>query len=65
MIVTFTIDDERAARILLTDARWQTVTLTLPPTATRTFRRIDMRTSVARQEVHGVMMGEVALVPRP
>ena len=58
MIVTFTIDDRRAARVLLTDAAWREVLLTLPPPARRRGRRIDIRTSITRTDNHGVRIGQ-------
>jgi hypothetical protein len=65
MIVRFTVDDVRTTRVLLTDARWQTVTLPLPPAGSRKFRRIDIRTNVTRPDNHGVMIGQIETVPRP
>jgi hypothetical protein len=59
MVVTFTIDGERAGRLLLTDGAWQEVTLTLPPRGSRRVRRIDVRTSVTREDNHGVQLGEL------
>jgi hypothetical protein len=59
MMVTFTIDDVRAARTLLVDAGWQTVSLTLPRPGSRRVRRIDVRTDVTREGNHGVMLGDV------
>ena len=58
MVVTFTIDGTRAGRVLLTDGAWQEVTLTLPPRGSRRVRRIDVRTSVTREDNHGVQLGE-------
>jgi hypothetical protein len=59
MMVTFTIDDQRAARILLTDDNWQDVTLVLPPPGSRRVRRVDLRTSVTREGNRGVRLGEM------
>ena len=42
MMVTFTIDDERAGRILLTGPEWQEVALPMPPPGSRRVRRIDV-----------------------
>jgi hypothetical protein len=58
MVVTFTIDGARAGRVLLTDGAWQEVTLTMPPRASRRVRRIDVRTTVTREDNHGVKLGE-------
>jgi len=57
MVVTFTIDGARAARVLLTDDRWQDVTLAMPPRGSRRVRRIDVRTNVTREDNHGVQVG--------
>jgi hypothetical protein len=61
MLVTFTIDDQRAARVLLTDARVQDAVLDLPPPGSRRVRRIDLRTSTTRESNHGVMVGPVSM----
>ena len=63
MVVTFSIDDLRGTRVLLTNGSWTRVTLEMPPRGSRRVRRIDVRTSVAREGNHGVMIGE-ALVER-
>ena len=63
MVVTFSIDDLRGTRVLLTNGSWTRVTLEMPPRGSRRLRRIDVRTSVAREGNHGVMIGE-ALVER-
>jgi hypothetical protein len=57
MVVTFTIDGVRAARALLIDDGWQDVTLAMPPPGSRRVRRIDVRTSVTREDNHGVRIG--------
>ena len=59
MVVTITVDDERAARVLLQDARWTDVTLTLPPKGNRRVRRVDVRTSRTRADYHGVRIREI------
>lgn len=58
MVVTFTVDDVRAARVLLTDSAWRDVTVTLPPPGSRRVRRVDIRTSVTRADNHGVRIGQ-------
>jgi hypothetical protein len=58
MVVTFTIDGSRAGRVLLTDDAWQEVALSMPPRGSRRVRRIDVRTSVTREDNHGVQLGE-------
>ena len=59
MVVSVYVDDERAARVLLTDDAWHDVTVVLPPRGTRRVRRIDIRTSVVREDNHGVKVGEI------
>jgi len=59
VMVTIEIDDRRAARVLLEDAQWQQVTLTLPKPGSRRVRRIDVRTSVTREDNRGVRLGEL------
>ena len=61
MMVTVTIDDERAARTVLNDAAIQIVTLTMPPKGSRRVRRIDVRTSLTRDGNFGVKIGEVTV----
>lgn len=61
MLVTITIDDERAARVLLEDAQWKPVTLTLPKPGSRRVRRVDVRTSLTRDDNRGVRIGELTL----
>ena len=61
MIVTFSIDDSRGTRVLLTNASWTPVTLDMPARGSRRVRRIDVRTSVTREGNHGVMIGEAVV----
>jgi hypothetical protein len=58
MVVTFTIDGTKAARVLLTDPGWRDVTLTLPRPGSRRVRRVEVRTSVTRGDNHGVRIGQ-------
>jgi hypothetical protein len=58
MVVTFTIDGTKAARVLLTDPGWRDVTLTLPRPGSRRVRRVEVRTSVTRADNHGVRIGQ-------
>ena len=58
MMVTFTIDDERAGRILLTGPEWQEITLPMPPPSSRRVRRVDLRTSITRDGNRGVRIGQ-------
>jgi hypothetical protein len=59
MVVTVFVDDVRAARVLLTDDAWHNVTVELPPSGSRRVRRIDIRTSVVREDNHGVKIGQI------
>jgi hypothetical protein len=59
MVVTVFVDDKRASRILLTDEAWHTLTVPLPPRGSRRVRRIDIKTSVVRDDNHGVKVGEL------
>jgi hypothetical protein len=61
MIVSFSVDDRKAAGILLTDDRWQDVILDMPARGSRRVRRIDLRTNVTREDNHGVRIGELAV----
>lgn len=63
MMVTFTIDDVRAGRVLLSDPSIREVVLDLPPPGSRRVRRIDVRTSLTRDGNHGVKIGEVMVSP--
>ena len=58
MMVTFTIDDERAGRILLNGPEWHEITLKMPPAGSRRVRRIDLRTSITRDGNRGVRIGQ-------
>jgi len=59
MVVSVFVDDVRAARILLVDDAWRTLTVPLPPRGSRRVRRIDIRTSEVRVDNHGVKIGEM------
>jgi hypothetical protein len=61
MVVTLSIDDQRGARVLLTNPSWTPVALDMPRRGTRRVRRIDVRTSVTREGNYGVMIGEVVI----
>jgi len=64
MMVTAFVDDARAARVLLSNEAWQTLAFEMPPRGSRRVRRIDIRTSVVRDDNHGVKMGEPQLAGR-
>jgi hypothetical protein len=61
MMVTFTIDDIRAGRVLLSDPSVREVILDMPPRGSRHVRRVDVRTSLTRDSNHGVKIGEVVV----
>ena len=61
MMVTVFVDDARAGRVLLTDEAWHSMAIPLPPRGSRRVRRIDIRTSVVREDNHGVRIGEVQM----
>lgn len=65
MIVTFWIDDVRAARVLLSDPGWHDVDLTIPPRRWRRHVRVDVRTSIVRPDNHGVEIGEISCCSVP
>lgn len=65
MIVTFWLDDVRAARVLLSDPAWHDVQLTIPPDRWRRLVRVDVRTSVVRPDNHGVEIGEMSCCSFP
>jgi hypothetical protein len=62
MVVSFFVDDVRAAPVMLTDETWQDVTVPLPRRGSRRVRRIDVRTSVTRDDNHGVKLGEAQVI---
>jgi hypothetical protein len=61
--VTFTVDDVRAARVVLTDAAWHDVLIEMPPAGSRRVRRIDVRVDVTSDGNRGVKLGEVDVTP--
>ena len=66
MLVTISVDDVPAARVVLTDASWRDVAVPLPPRASRRERRIDVRTSGTREDLHAIRISaaELATAPR-
>ena len=64
MMVTVSVDDRFAARVVLTDEAWTRVTITLPPPGRRKVRRIDVRTNITRADNHGVRIGDVVRRPK-
>jgi hypothetical protein len=63
--VTFSVDDVRTARVLLTDEGWRDVAILMPARGSRRVRRIDVRTSITREDNHGVKIGEVEIIRAP
>jgi len=61
MLVTITIDDQRAARLVLNDGAWRRVLIAMPPRGSRRVRRVDIRTNVVREDNRGVQVGEIAI----
>jgi hypothetical protein len=64
MVVSAFVDGELAARVLLESEAWQALTFELPRRGGRRVRRIDIRTSVVRDDNHGVKLGEPQLTAR-
>ncbi len=64
MLVTVTVDDELAARGVLIDESWTRVHVALPQPGRRRVRRIDVRTSLTRDDFRGVRIGELEFAPR-
>jgi hypothetical protein len=65
LLVTVSVDDVRAARVLLTDAAWHDVVIRLPPRGSRRERRIDIRTNGTREDNRAIRIGEARLTPTP
>ena len=61
MVVTVTVDDHPAARLLLTDDGWHVVRVEPSGPTSRHVRRVDVRTNLTRDDNQGVRIGEIAL----
>ena len=61
MMISFAIDDVRAARTVLDDTNGREVVLHMPPRGSRRVRRVDLRTSVTREGNRGVKVGAVSM----
>lgn len=61
MIVTVSIDEVRAAGLLLTDADWHDLIVAVPPQGSRRERRIDVRTNRVRADNRAVRIADVEL----
>jgi hypothetical protein len=59
--VSVSIDDRPANRIVLTDAGWRRIVLTMPPRASRRVRRIDLRMDRTRDDNRAAAIGDVIL----
>ena len=64
MMVTLSVDGDVGGRVVLTDAEWKRVRISLPPPRSRRVRRIDVRTNVTRGDNRGVRVGEIEIVGR-
>jgi hypothetical protein len=63
MVVAVFVDDARAGGVVLTDEAWHSIAIRLPPPGSRRVRRIDIRTSVVREDNRGVKIGRVQANP--
>jgi len=59
MMVSVSVDGDTTARLVLTDAGWKRIRISLPLPGSRKVRRIDVRTSVTRNDNRGVRIGEI------
>ena len=64
MLVVVTVDDVPAGRLLLLDPGWEDLIVPLPPRGSRRVRRIDVRTSLTRDDNHGVKIATVEIIRR-
>jgi len=62
ILVTVSVDDVRAARLVLADAGWHDLVVALPPKGSRRERRIDIRTNRVRAGNRGVRVADVQLM---
>lgn len=65
MLVSISVDDVLAARVVLTDGSWRDVTVPLPAGGTRRERRIDVRTNGVREDLHAIRISEAQLTRAP
>jgi hypothetical protein len=65
MLVTISVDDVLAARVVLTDASWREVAVPLPTRGSRHQRRIDVRTNGTREDLHAIRISEAELTRAP
>ena len=62
-VVTISIDDRPADRIVMAEDGWQTRRVLLPPRGSRRLRRIDIHVDRTRPGNRGVVVGEVVRQP--
>jgi hypothetical protein len=65
VLVTISVDDVRAARVVLADSDWHDVAVPLPSHGSRRERRIDIRANPAREDNRAVRLGDVNLTRAP
>jgi hypothetical protein len=58
-VVTISIDDRPADRVVMSEDGWQTRRVLLPPRGSRRLRRIDIHVDRTRPGNRGVVVGEV------
>ncbi len=62
-VVTISIDDRPADRVVISEDGWQTRRVLLPPPGSRRLRRIDIHIDRTRPGNRGVVVGEVVRKP--
>ena len=61
VVVTVTIDDRPAERLVLRDGRWQRIVVSMPAAGSRRVRRIDLRMDRTRDDNRSAAIGEVVV----
>jgi hypothetical protein len=59
--VTVAIDDRMSDRIVLSDAKWHSMVLRLPPAKGRKATRLDIRLDRTRNDNYGAAIGELRI----
>jgi hypothetical protein len=59
--VSMSIDDRPANRVVLTDAAWHRIVLTMPPRGSRGVRRIDLHMDRTRDDNRAAAIGEIVI----
>ena len=62
-VVTISIDDRPADRVVMSEDGWQTRRVLLPPRGSRRRRRIDIHVDRTRPGNRGVVVGEIVRKP--